>query len=165
MQHLLGRARWDADGVRDDLRDHVASHLGDPDAVLVVDETGDAKKGTATVGVQRQYTGTAGRTENAQVAVYLAYVAPAGPAGDLAGLGEHGAGAVPAVFDRGVVAVVSGGGPGVGLAGLLDRPAQHRRALPGQVPRRALAVGGADGDVQPGEPDRLARGGEPARPR
>jgi SRSO17 transposase len=80
MQHLLGRACWDADGVRDDLRDYVIGHLGDPGAVLVVDETGDVKKGTATAGVQRQYTGTAGRTENAQVAVYLAYVAPAGHA-------------------------------------------------------------------------------------
>jgi SRSO17 transposase len=80
MQHLLGRARWDADGVRDDLRDYLTERLGDPGAVLVVDETGDVKKGTATAGVQRQYTGTAGRTENAQVAVYLAYVAPAGHA-------------------------------------------------------------------------------------
>jgi SRSO17 transposase len=80
MQHLLGRARWDADGVRDDLRGYLVGHLGDPGAVLVVDETGDVKKGTATAGVQRQYTGTAGRTENAQVAVYLAYVAPAGHA-------------------------------------------------------------------------------------
>jgi SRSO17 transposase len=80
MQHLLGRARWDADGVRDDLRDYVTGQLGDPGAVLVVDETGDVKKGAATAGVQRQYTGTAGRTENAQVAVYLAYVAPAGHA-------------------------------------------------------------------------------------
>jgi len=71
---------WDADGVRDDLRDYLIGHLGDPGAVLVVDETGDVKKGTATAGVQRQYTGTAGRTENAQVAVYLAYVAPAGHA-------------------------------------------------------------------------------------
>src|SRR6266542_5108481 len=65
MQHLLGRAVWDEDGVRDDVRDYVAEHLGDPGAVLVVDETGDLKKGTATVGVQRQYTGTAGRVENA----------------------------------------------------------------------------------------------------
>jgi SRSO17 transposase len=68
----------DADGVRDDLREFVADHLGHPDAVLVVDETGDLKKGTHTVGVHRQYTGTAGRIENAQVAVYLAYAAPAG---------------------------------------------------------------------------------------
>ena len=80
MQHLLARARWDADGVRDDLRGYVADQLGDPDAVLVVDETGDLKKGTATAGVQRQYTGTAGRIENAQVAVYLGYAAPAGHA-------------------------------------------------------------------------------------
>src|SRR5207342_84934 len=80
MQHLLARARWDADGVREDLRSYVTGHLGDRDAMLVVDETGDLKKGTATAGVQRQYTGTAGRTENAQVAVYLAYAAPAGHA-------------------------------------------------------------------------------------
>jgi SRSO17 transposase len=70
MQHLLARARWDADGVRDDLRSYVTEQLGVPDAVLAVDETGDVKKGTATAGVQRQYTGTAGRIENAQVAVY-----------------------------------------------------------------------------------------------
>src|SRR5262250_110516 len=80
MQHLLGRARWDADGVRDDLRDYVIGHLGDPGAVLVVDETGDVKKGTASAGVQRQYTGTAGRIENAQVAVWLGYAAPGGHA-------------------------------------------------------------------------------------
>ncbi len=80
MQHLLARARWDTDGVRDDLRDYVLEHLGDPGAVLVVDETGDLKKGTATVGTQRQYTGTAGRVENAQVAVYLTYAGRAGHA-------------------------------------------------------------------------------------
>ncbi|GGX36363.1 transposase [Streptomyces noursei] len=73
MQHLLGRARWDADDVRDDVREYVLEHLHDEDAVLVVDETGDVKKGTHTVGVQRQYTGTAGRIENSQVAVYLVY--------------------------------------------------------------------------------------------
>jgi SRSO17 transposase len=80
MQHLLARARWDADGVRDDLREYVAGRLADPGAVLVVDETGDLKKGAATAGVQRQYTGTAGRVENSQVAVYLAYSAPRGHA-------------------------------------------------------------------------------------
>ena len=80
MQHLLARACWDADGVRDDLRGFVVEHLGDPDAVLVADETGDLKKGTATAGVQRQYTGTAGRIENAQVAVYLGYASPGGHA-------------------------------------------------------------------------------------
>jgi SRSO17 transposase len=70
MQHLLARAKWDTGGVRDDVRGYVIEHLGDPGAVLVIDETGDIKKGTATPGVQRQYTGTAGRIENAQVAVY-----------------------------------------------------------------------------------------------
>jgi SRSO17 transposase len=78
MQHLLARARWDADGVRDEVRAFVIEHLGDAEAVLVADETGDLKKGTATAGVQRQYTGTAGRIENAQVAVYLGYASPAG---------------------------------------------------------------------------------------
>jgi SRSO17 transposase len=80
MQHFLARARWDADAVRDDLRGYVIEHLGDPRGVLVVDETGDIKKGTATAGVQRQYTGTAGRTENAQVAVYLSYAGRGGHA-------------------------------------------------------------------------------------
>ena len=80
LQHLLSRAKWDAEAVRDDLRDYVVDAFGDPGAVLVVDETGDVKKGTATVGVQRQYSGTAGRIENAQVAVYLTYAAPRGHA-------------------------------------------------------------------------------------
>jgi SRSO17 transposase len=59
-------ARWDADAVRDGLRGYVIEHLGSADAVLVVDETGDVKKGTAGAGVQRQYSGTAGRVENCQ---------------------------------------------------------------------------------------------------
>jgi SRSO17 transposase len=78
MQHLLARARWDADGVRDEVRAFVIEHLGDPEAVLVADETGDLKKGTRSAGVQRQYTGTAGRIENAQAAVYLGYASAAG---------------------------------------------------------------------------------------
>ncbi|MGH3847322.1 MAG: IS701 family transposase [Pseudonocardiaceae bacterium] len=80
LQHLLSRAKWDADAVRDDLRSYVVEQLDDEDVVLVVDETGDLKKGAATVGVQRQYTGTAGRIENSQVAVYLAYSSPRGHA-------------------------------------------------------------------------------------
>src|SRR5215211_7562809 len=74
MQHLLAGAVWDHDKVRD----YLLEHLADPAAVLVVDETGDLKKGSHTVGVQRQYTGTAGKVDNAQVAVYLAYAADAG---------------------------------------------------------------------------------------
>jgi SRSO17 transposase len=80
MQHLLARAVWDEDAVRDDVRAYVVEHLGDPGAVLVVDETGDLKKGIQSVGVQRQYTGTAGRIENAQVAVYLVYASDVGHA-------------------------------------------------------------------------------------
>jgi SRSO17 transposase len=80
MQHLLAGARWDADGARDDLRGYVIAHLGEPGAVLVVDETGDLKKGTASAGVQRQYTGTAGRVENCQVAVFLSYATRRGHA-------------------------------------------------------------------------------------
>jgi SRSO17 transposase len=78
MQHLLGWAVWDAEAVREDVRGYVTEHLTDDGAVLVVDETGDLKKGSCTVGVQWQYTGTAGRVENAQVSVWLTYAAPAG---------------------------------------------------------------------------------------
>jgi SRSO17 transposase len=80
VQRLLDAARWDADGVRDDLLAYVVEHLGDDRAVLVVDETGFLKKGTKSVGVQRQYSGTAGRTENCQVGVFLAYASPKGRA-------------------------------------------------------------------------------------
>jgi SRSO17 transposase len=73
MQRLLNHARWDAEEVRDDLRDYVVEHLGDPGGVLVVDETGFLKKGTKSAGVQRQYSGTAGRIENCQIGVFLAY--------------------------------------------------------------------------------------------
>ena len=73
MQRLLSTYRWDADQVRDDHRDYVVEHLGDADGVLVVDETGFLKKGDKSVGVQRQYSGTAGRIENSQVGVFLAY--------------------------------------------------------------------------------------------
>jgi SRSO17 transposase len=78
MQHLLARADWDADQVRDDLRAYVVEHLGDARAVLVADETGFLKKGTKSVGVQRQYSGTAGRIENCQIGVFLAYTSPQG---------------------------------------------------------------------------------------
>jgi len=73
VQHLLARADWDADAVRDDLIGYVAGHLGHPDGVLVVDETGFLKKGTKSCGVSRQYSGTAGRIENCQVGVFLGY--------------------------------------------------------------------------------------------
>lgn len=80
MQRLLRQADWDVDGVRDDLRALVVEHLGDEQAVVVIDETGFLKKGMCSAGVQRQYSGTAGRTENCQIGVFAAYVAPAGHA-------------------------------------------------------------------------------------
>jgi SRSO17 transposase len=81
LQHLLGRANWDADLVRDDLRGYVIEHLGDDDeSVLIVDETGFIKKGQESVGVKRQYTGTAGKTENCQVGVFVAYASRRGQA-------------------------------------------------------------------------------------
>jgi SRSO17 transposase len=78
VQRLLNAARWDAGEVRDDLRAYVVEHLGDPAAILVIDETGFLKKGEKSVGVARQYSGTAGKVENCQVGVFLAYVAPNG---------------------------------------------------------------------------------------
>ena len=80
MQRLLSTADWDPDLVRDDLRAYVVEHLGDPQAVLVVDETGFLKKGTTSVGVQRQYSGTAGKVENCQLGVFLAYASAKGRA-------------------------------------------------------------------------------------
>ena len=78
MQRLLAAADWDADAVRDDLRDYVVEQLGDPAAVLVVDETGFLKKGSKSAGVARQYSGTAGRIENCQIGVFLGYATSAG---------------------------------------------------------------------------------------
>jgi SRSO17 transposase len=80
VQRLLAAADWDADLVRDDLRAYVVEQLGDPAGVLIVDETGFVKKGAKSVGVARQYSGTAGRVENCQVGVFLAYAAPNGHA-------------------------------------------------------------------------------------
>ena len=80
MQDLLTRVKWDDAAVRADVREFVGQHLGDAEAVLVIDETGDLKKGRHTVGVQRQYSGTAGKIENCQVAVHLAYATTAGHA-------------------------------------------------------------------------------------
>ena len=80
VQRLLSTYRWDAHLVRDDLRAYVVEHLGCTDAVVVVDETGFLKKGNKSVGVQRQYSGTAGRIENCQVGVFLAYAVSGGKA-------------------------------------------------------------------------------------
>jgi SRSO17 transposase len=80
VQHLLERAQWSAEAARDVLRDYVIEHLGTPEGVLIVDETGFIKKGVHSAGVKRQYSGTAGRVENSQVGVFLCYAGEAGSA-------------------------------------------------------------------------------------
>jgi SRSO17 transposase len=80
MQRLLRWADWDIDGARDDVRDYVVEHLEDPRAVLILDDTGFLKKGIRSAGVQRQYSGTAGRVENCQIGTFLAYASPRGHA-------------------------------------------------------------------------------------
>lgn len=80
MQRLLCHARWNPDTVRDDLRDYVMEYLGDPEGIGVIDETGFIKEGDKSVGVQRQYSGTAGKIENCQVGVFLAYASAKGKA-------------------------------------------------------------------------------------
>jgi SRSO17 transposase len=80
VQRLLATYDWDADLVWDDLQSYIIEHLGHPQGVLVVDETGFLKKGTKSVGVKRQYSGTAGRIENCQIGVFLAYASPKGRA-------------------------------------------------------------------------------------
>ena len=80
IQRLLSTAQWDVEAVRDDLRAYVVEHLGDANGVLILDETGFLKKGTQSVGVQRQYSGTAGRIENCQIGVFLGYASGKGRA-------------------------------------------------------------------------------------
>ena len=80
MQRLLNASPWDEDGVRDDLRTVIIDAIGDKEnAILVVDETGFLKKGKKSAGVARMYTGTAGKTENCQIGVFLAYTSPSRP--------------------------------------------------------------------------------------
>ena len=166
MQHLLARASWDTDGVRDDLRDYVVGALGDTDAVLVVDETGDLKKGVHTVGVQRQYTGTAGRIENAQVAVYLAYAGTARARDDRPR-------ALPArVLDRAIPTGCAGPGcpttsssptkPAL-AAGMLTRALGRRGPGPVGGRRRGLRRRPAAARRAGGPPGRL-RAGDRLRP-
>jgi SRSO17 transposase len=80
FQHLLRRALWDPEAVREELRHYVVQHLEDPEAVLVIDETGFLKKGRHSAGVARQYSGTAGRIENCQIGVFVGYASRLGHA-------------------------------------------------------------------------------------
>ncbi|WTG04761.1 IS701 family transposase [Streptomyces sp. NBC_00012] len=80
LQHLLAGAKWEPDDIRDELQEYVAHKLGEEDGVLIIDDTGFIKKGTTSAGVQRQYSGTAGRTENCQIGVFAAYATACGRA-------------------------------------------------------------------------------------
>jgi SRSO17 transposase len=80
LQRLLAGSTWDADAVRDDVRDFVAERLGEPDGVLIVDDTGFIKKGVTSAGVARQYTGTSGKVDNCQIGVFAAYASCRGRA-------------------------------------------------------------------------------------
>src|ERR671912_2403722 len=80
QQAILGRGRWDADALRDIVRDYALETLADPDAVLVVDETGFLKQGKASCGVARQYTGSAGKITNCQIGVFTTYFSGPGDA-------------------------------------------------------------------------------------
>jgi len=80
MQRLLNGSQWSAGAVRDDLREYAVEHLGSPDGVLIIDETGFVKKGTESVGVKRQYTGTTGKIDNCQIGVFLCQATEAGTA-------------------------------------------------------------------------------------
>ncbi|WP_371660991.1 transposase [Streptomyces sp. NBC_00280] len=128
LQHLVSRAKWDADAVRDDICGFVVEHLHDEDAVLVVDETGDLKKGAATVGVQRQYTGTAGRIENSQVGWLSRLLHPSRARGDRPGA------VCPAILDRVP-------GPLPGRRDPRQRRLRHGPALAARMIGRALEAG------------------------
>src|SRR3954463_6972936 len=185
MQDFLSRMRWDADAVRDDLRAYVVEHLGDPGAVLVLDETGLVKKGTRSAGVQRQYSGTAGRVENCQVGVFLGYASrhghalidralylPEGWAGDPGRRAEAG---VPATvtfatkpklglrtleraLDAGVPCSWVAGDSVYGADRALRRRIEARGGLGGACPRAGGAgPGGAGRDQRPAA-GRQARG-------
>ncbi|MDO0911750.1 IS701 family transposase [Streptomyces sp. DT2A-34] len=80
LQHLLAGSKWEADDIRDDLQEYVADKIGEAGGVLIIDDTGFIKKGTTSAGVQRQYSGTAGRTENCQIGVFAAYASAHGRA-------------------------------------------------------------------------------------
>ena len=146
FQYVLGRADWDADAVRDELRTSVIPHLGDPEAVLVLDETGLVNKGCHSAGVARQYTGTVGTVENCQIGVLL---------GDAGQLGH-------ALVDRGlsVPKAWANDRERCRQAGLpADRPCATTPQLARQMLARACAVGvpakGVTGDRVDGADRRL----------
>src|SRR4051812_43710083 len=185
MQDFLSRMRWDADAVRDDLRAYVVEQLGDPGAVLVLDETGFVKKGAKSVGVQRQYSGTAGRVENCQVGVFLGYASRhgralidralylpegwAGDAGRRAGAGvpggvtfvtkpKLGAAMLERALDAGVPCAWVTGDSVYGADRALRRRIEARGGPGGACPRAGGAGPGGAGRHQRPAAGRPARG-------
>src|SRR5436309_1481276 len=178
MQDFLSRMRWDADAVRDDLRAYVVEHLGDTEGVLVLDETGFVRKGEMSAGVQRQYSGTAGRVENCQVGVFLGYASRhgralidralylpegwAGDAGRRAGAGvpreiafttkpKLGAAMLERALDAGVPCSWVTGDSVYGADRALRRRIEARGGLGGACPRAGGAgPGGPGGDQRLG---------------
>src|SRR4051812_4218211 len=162
VQDFLARMRWDADQVRDDLQAYVIAQLGDADAVLVLDETGFVKKGIKSVGVQRQYSGTAGRIENCQIGVFLGYASRHGhvlidralylpeiwahdPARrDVAGVPAETVFATKPQLGRQMLArAFAAGGPGRGGAGGSVDWGRYSARRPFGENRRGFVVGGA----------------------
>ena len=154
--------RWDADEVRDDLRAYAVEHLGDADAVMVVDETGFVKKGEHSVGVQRQYSGTAGRIENCQIGVFLGYAS------------RHGHALIDRALGAGLTGVLAFTLPeALWLAGdhddiVVAYPTVDRGALRGlgTAPSPCLLCGGfacsADMALRPGGPAGFAAAARPS---
>src|SRR5829696_3081863 len=182
VQHLLNDAHWDADDVRDDLREYVLEHLGDEESgVLIVDETGFLKKGKKSVGVARQYTGTAGKRENCQVGVFLCYASKEGAAfidrgsrgGALRHQGQAGQRDAKASVRSRSACPLGGCGHGLrhspGFARMARRAGKVVRAggasYPGHLPRRISATGahGGKASVRGGVVSGLGREGKQGR--
>ena len=154
VQRLLAVYHWDADEVRDDLQGYVVEHLGDPGGVLVVDETGFLKQGRKSVGVKRQYSGTAGKVENCQIGVFLAYGS------------RHGA----AFLDRGLYLpqewaedVERRREAGVPEGVVFRTKAQLAQGMIGQAVAAGVPFGWVTGDTVYGNDRKLMAGGDALR--
>src|SRR5947208_12136301 len=185
MQDFLSRMRCDAEAVRDDLRAYVVERLGGPDGALVLDEAGFVKKGERSVGVQRQYSGTAGRVENCQVGVFLGHASrhghapidralclPEGGAGDAGRRAEAGvpreiafttkpklgAAMLERALDAGVPCAWVAGDSVYGADRALRRRIEARGGPGGACPRAGGAGPGGAGRHQRPAAGRPARG-------
>ncbi|MFD9357899.1 transposase [Streptomyces sp. NPDC060031] len=147
LQHLRAAAKRNPDDIRDDLQEYVADKLGESDGVLIVDDTGFTKKGTTSAGIQRQYSGTAGRTENCQIGVFAAYARPG------AGPWSTASSTCPRPGPRTANAAARSKSPTAGVRHQGPTGPAHRTAMP----RLATAC-------RLGHPGRRLRTGEPLAP-